>query len=286
MVKATLKQWAVFVIQVILCVYLGFAVLLFFAQDYLVFPGYSVKESSIKVPNGYVAEKLTINADGLQLEGTLLKPTRAGNFSLVLAFMGNDENANSYAGDISDTQASWFLVNYRGYGGQLGKPSEEALKADALRWYDELKEHTKTPANSFFVMGKSIGTGVAVYLASQRPVAGVILATPYEKLETVAQEQYPLYPTSLFLRTKLDSLSLAPKIKAPALFLVAAKDKLIPMHHAETLRAAWGSLFLWREFIDADHDNISLHPMFWYSIGDFIAPAEPAEVKPAIIAKD
>ena len=229
-----------------------------------------VKEIPLIVPRDYTAEKLTIISDGVKLEGTLLRPAYSENFSVVLAFMGNADNANNYFDKVAGTKSAWFLVNYRGYAEQAGSPSEKVLKADALQWYDQLKKHPQINNKKIFVLGRSLGTGLAVYVAAQRSVAGVVLITPYDTLINVAQKKYPFYPVKWLLNTEMDSLSLAPKINVPALFLVAGKDNIIPRYHADALYAAWGASSLWREFSDMGHNDLSLHPMFWFCINEFV----------------
>lgn len=265
-----INRWLNSLIKIFLALYLGFALFLFFIQDFIIFPRYLVKEVPLIVPSDYTAEKLTIMRDGVQLEGTLIKPAYSENFPVILAFMGNADNANNYVAKVAATKSAWFLVNYRGYAEQPGSPSEKLLKEDALQWYDKLKKHPQLYNRKIFVLGRSIGTGLAVYVAAQRSVAGVVLITPYDTLMNVAQKKYPFYPMKWLLNTEMDSLSLAPKINVPALFLVAGKDSIIPRGHADALYAAWGVSSLWREFSDMGHNDLSLHPMFWFCINEFI----------------
>ena len=120
-------------------------------------------------------------------------------------------------------------------------------------------------------MGRSLGSGVAVYLAAQRPVAGVILVSPYDSVESVARSVYPFLPIGLMLKHRFDSLSRVPGIKAPLLCLVASDDRVIPRPHSERLYAAWGGAKHWREFRRADHDSLSGEPDYWRAIAAFLA---------------
>jgi pimeloyl-ACP methyl ester carboxylesterase len=111
---------------------------------------------------------------------------------------------------------------------------------------------------------------VAVYLASQRPVAGVVLVTPYDSMLAVAQEHYPYLPASLLLRHRFDSISYAARIHAPLLTLAAADDTVIPYVHAQRLQRAWAGESEWKLLPDTNHLNISRSPEFWQYIRDFL----------------
>jgi pimeloyl-ACP methyl ester carboxylesterase len=119
-------------------------------------------------------------------------------------------------------------------------------------------------------MGRSLGTGVAVHLAAERTLRGVILVSPYDSLVAVGRRHYPFLPMSLMLRHRFDSLSRAPGIEAPLLTLVAGDDRIVPPKHSRTLFEAWRGPKTWREIPRADHDSIAGEPAFWNAIADFL----------------
>ena len=161
-----------------------------------------------------------------------------------------------------------LLVNYRGYGGSEGKPGEAELFADALQIYDYAQGRAR--GGRVALMGRSLGSGVAVYLAAQRPVAGVILVSPYDSIESVARGVYPFLPIALMLKHRFDSLSRAAQIRTPLLCLVASEDRVIPRPHSERLYAAWGGPRQWREISPAGHDSIADAPEYWRAIAGFL----------------
>jgi pimeloyl-ACP methyl ester carboxylesterase len=175
----------------------------------------------------------------LDSEGARLKIwfVRQPGPAALIYFGGNAEDV---AGNIEPFSAAFpdrslYLVNYRGYGGSSGRPSEKALFADALTVYDHaLEQHA-----DIAVMGRSLGSGVAVYLASQRPVARLVLVTAYDSLVKVAQKYYWYLPVSLLLRDRYDSVSRTPQVKAPVLMVIAAEDEIIPRARSEALAAAF-----------------------------------------------
>jgi hypothetical protein len=165
----------------------------------------------------------------------------------------------------------FLLVNFRGYGRSEGQPGERALFADALRLHDWASARPDVDAARIAVMGRSLGSGVAVHLAAERPLAGVVLVTPFDSLTAVAQHHYPWLPVRWMLRHPFDSLSRAPRLQAPLLCLAAGSDRIIPSSHSARLYAAWGGPKRWIEFPAADHDSVATEPGYWPAIAEFLA---------------
>ncbi|OGA33584.1 MAG: hypothetical protein A3F75_12805 [Betaproteobacteria bacterium RIFCSPLOWO2_12_FULL_64_23] len=263
--KAKLLDW----LKLAACVALGFPVLIYFLQERLIFFPQPVAQDPLQANPGAAIEEVSlVTADQVRLRGWLVKatPTPA---PLLLYFGGNAEEV-SWLASTADRYAGWSLLlfNYRGYGRSEGKPGETELFADALQIHDYAAKRAQ--GGRVAVMGRSLGSGVAVYLAAQRPVAGVILVSPYDTIESVAQGVYPFLPISLMLKHRFDSLSRAPGIKAPLLCLVASGDRVIPRPHSERLYAAWGGPRQWREIRPADHDSLAGEPEYWRAIAAFL----------------
>ena len=263
--KAKLFDW----LKLAACVALGFPVLIYFLQERLIFFPQPVAQDPLQANPGAAIEEVSlVTADQVRLRGWLVKatPTPA---PLLLYFGGNAEEV-SWLASTADRYAGWSLLlfNYRGYGRSEGKPGETELFADALQIHDYAAKRAQ--GGRVAVMGRSLGSGVAVYLAAQRPVAGVILVSPYDSIESVAQGVYPFLPISLMLKHRFDSLSRAPGIKAPLLCLVASGDRVIPRPHSERLYAAWGGPRQWREIRPADHDSLAGEPEYWRAIAAFL----------------
>jgi pimeloyl-ACP methyl ester carboxylesterase len=219
-------------------------------------------------------EEVTIaTADGAALRGWLVKGALAPA-PLVIYFGGNAEEV-SWLAEVAGDFAGWslLLVNYRGYGESEGKPGEKALLADALAVYDFARRHQDVDPERIVAMGRSLGSGVAVYLATERPLRGVILVSPYDSLVEVGRRHYPFLPISLLLRHRFDSIARAPRIDTPLLCLVARGDRIIPTGHSRALFAAWRGGKIWREIPNADHDSIASEPEYWRSIALFLRSA-------------
>jgi hypothetical protein len=167
----------------------------------------------------------------------------------------------------------WALlaVNYRGYGGNAGKPSEQAFFADALAVYDWAASRSDVAPERIVAIGRSIGSGVAVYLAAQRLLCGVVLVTPYDSLRAVAQRHYPYLPVALLLKHPFDSVSRAPHISTPLLVIAAERDSVVPPEHARALFVKWGGPKTWHEAQGAGHNDLDADPGYWKAIAGFLA---------------
>ena len=130
---------------------------------------------------------------------------------------------------------SLFLVNYRGYGGSSGQPAEAALFADALAVFD----HVRREHSEIAVMGRSLGSGVAVFVASARPVERLVLVTAFDSLVNVAKEYFRWLPLGLLLRDRYESVSRAGEVKTPVLMVIAGEDEIIPRARSEALAKAF-----------------------------------------------
>jgi hypothetical protein len=265
--KAKLLDW----LKLAGCVALGFPVLIYFLQERLIFFPQPLTQDPLRANTGAAIEEVSlVTNDQVTLRGWLVHATaRQTPAPLLIYFGGNAEEVSWLASSVG-RYAGWslLLVNYRGYGGSEGKPGEAAFFADALQIYDYAA--SRAEGGRVALMGRSLGSGVAVYLAAQRPVAGVILVSPYDSIESVARGVYPYLPIGLMLKHRFDSLARAPGIKAPLLCLVAGGDRVIPRPHSERLYAAWGGTKQWREIRPADHDSLAGEPDYWLAIADFL----------------
>jgi pimeloyl-ACP methyl ester carboxylesterase len=244
--------------QVAAVVAIGVPLLAYLVQDSLVFMPQPRRASENDQRSVFIEA-----ADGTRLHAWHVKGD-----PLILYFGGNAEEVSWMLAEATGRVpgAGWLLVDYRGYGASEGSPSEKALVADALRWYD----HVSQDSRRIFVFGRSLGSGVAVQVAAARPVAGVIAIAPYDSLAAVGRHHYPFLPVGMLLRHRFDSLSLAPQMKAPLLCLVAERDEVVPRVHSRTLYEAWGGEKRWVELRGAEHNSTDAAPEFWESIRAFI----------------
>jgi len=268
------------VAQVGVALALGAVLVAYLAQDHLIFhPQPLSPERRLEVMTRHPGvEELELRAaDGTRLHAWWVKA--AAQAPLVLYFGGNAEEVWSMLDEIGDAErgaapgVGWLLLDYRGYGASEGSPSEAALLADARLLYDRAAELPGVDTRRIYALGRSLGSGIAVHLASERALAGVLLVTPYDKLAAVGRHHYPFLPVDWLLRHRFDSLALAPRLRVPLLCLIAERDEVIPPEHAERLYAAWGGSKRRVLLEGATHGEPDENREFWPSIREFIATA-------------
>jgi len=222
-------------------------------------------------PNGYSIEPLYFaREEGVALRGWLVKPAHTIAPPLI-CFGGNAEEV-SWLIAMADRFGgrAIALVNYRGYGESTGQPSEAALFADAVAVYDTLIARTDVDGRQVGVMGRSLGTGVAVHVAAHRAVDRVVLVSPYDSVAAVAAVHFPATLVRWVLYDRYDSAALAPAIKVPLLAIAGARDDVIPIEHSRRLYALWGGDKHWLELPDAGHNDLQEHPQYWPAIAAFV----------------
>jgi pimeloyl-ACP methyl ester carboxylesterase len=197
----------------------------------------------------------------LEVPGASLKVSErpAAGHGAVIYLGGNAEDVSASLPllDAAYPDRALYLLHYRGYGGSTGKPAEEELVHDALALFDKVApEH-----GDIVVVGRSLGSGVAVQLATQRPVRRLVLVTPFDSLRDLAARQFPYFPVRWLLRERYDSWRHAPKITAPTLLLVAGNDELIPLDSPTQLLTRFSPNVATMRVIDgAGHNTISNSP--------------------------
>jgi hypothetical protein len=130
-----------------------------------------------------------------------------------------------------------FIMSYRGYSGSTGRPSERANVADAKLAYEALLEEGVAP-DEIILYGESLGSGIAVQLAAEKPVAGVILDAPYTSIVDVAAGAYPFFPVRPFLFDRYETMRYLPDVHAPLLVIHGEEDEVIPVAMGRAVYAA------------------------------------------------
>ena len=223
------------------------------------------------------AQPIEIERDGVVLRGWFLPPanaTRASRHPVVIYFGGNAEETSWMLAEARRLPGYAFVaVNYRGYGASGGRPHERALYDDALAVYDRTAARPDVDPARVVVWGRSLGSGVATWVAVRRPVAAVVLTSPYDSIDALARTHYPALAG--LLTQPFDSLSRAPGIRAPLLAIVGGRDTVVPPGHSERLAAAWAGPVELRRLPAADHNSLQAYPEYWQSVADFVAGAVP-----------
>lgn len=258
---------------VVAILYLGICTLLYLNQDDLLFhPQPNTMQEVAEILNAtpeFDTLSFVMN-DGNRTCGYMSKDTIKEKLPLVIYFGGNAEEV-SHLSDFKKyfPNTVMALINYRSFGLSQGSISEKTMFSDALEVYDKLITNPKVDASNVVVIGRSIGTGVATYLSSQRKTKATVLITPYENMIDVAFEKYPFVPISLLIKHRFESDKYAPNISTPMLALISANDQIIPKHHAYKLKDAWKGKTEVLEVIE-DHHSIMYNEEVWKKMEAFI----------------
>lgn len=174
-------------------------------------------------------------ADGLALEGWWCPPPSGR--PTVLYLHGNGGNIGDRDGKMRrlvDRGYGVLMAGYRGYGGNPGKPTEAGLIADARAWLATL-EAVGVPVGMVVLYGESLGSGVAVALATERAVAGVVLEAPFTAIADIAAERYWFAPVRALVRDPFDSAGRIAALRAPLLIVHGTEDSVVPFAHGRRL---------------------------------------------------
>ncbi len=248
-----MKKILIFLIKLILLAYITFGVVLFINQrDLLYAPTDTIN---------HVFNEVIFQNDKESINVIVVNDKKE---KAILYFGGNGDTVSlsAFAFDRFFPDHTVYLVNYRGYDGSSGKPTEKGIYSDALFIFDKIR----SKHSDISVLGRSLGSGVATYLASQREFEKLVLITPYDSAQSMAQERFPLYPMSILLKDKYDSVSRVKDIEEKTLVLIAEKDQLITIQHSQKLIDAFPPSQVEVEIIEgAGHNNI-LHDERYYHV--------------------
>lgn len=222
------------------------------------------------------AEEIIVERDGVRLHGWLIghrEPEAAtGRKPLVIYYSGNAEEVSWLLQEVQRFPTLAFaLMNYRGFGRSTGKPHESTLYADALALFDALSARPEIERSRVMLWARSLGTGVAVHVATQRPVSGLVLVSPYDSITALAALHQPLLKG--LLTQHFDSIGKAPRVQAPMTALAAMRDNLIPIAHSERLVKSWGGPARLVPLSQGDHQSLHRYPEYWQAIGDALRGA-------------
>ena len=261
---ASLLKFVRFAATVLLTVYVAVVGYLYVNQDRLLFP---VPDAApIAAPTGIEPVTLTV-ADGLRLKS--FHADAGENAPAILFFHGNGSTANRGFQRAADYRAAGYsvlLAEYRGYGGSDGQPSADTLKRDGLETFDWLAVRTKGPV---FVVGHSLGTGIAVHVAANRPVRGLFLEAPYSSIADVAQARYPFVPVRPLLTNPISPIEEIAGLTMPVMIVHGTLDQTIAIGFGKALFDAAPEGTAWKALDGAGHNDLANYGIYAMATGFF-----------------
>jgi dipeptidyl aminopeptidase/acylaminoacyl peptidase len=209
-------------------------------QRRLVFNPTVKREVDSPRSSGHRTRPVVLRAgDGTRLSGWLMTPLVPGPQPAVLYFGGRSEEVSWVARDAGKLFPGMTVLamNYRGYGDSHGDPAETRMIEDACMLFDWLAARGHVDAQRIALVGRSLGSGVAVQLAKERPAHSVVLITPYDSILAIAKRRFRVMPIEYMLRHRFESVKYAPALTAPTYVLRAEIDDVIPHSHTDQLVA-------------------------------------------------
>ncbi len=196
--------------------------------------------------------------DDTQLCGWVLNE---GQSRALIYYGGNAESIEANIPLLETLAPNYtiYLIPYRGYGNNLGTPTEKVLYNDAVQIFQSVENKH----NSISLMGRSLGSGIATYVAANQTVDKLILVTPFDSIENVAKDIFWMVPISLLLKDKYRSVDRVKDITAQTYIFIAQEDRVIPRTRTYHLIAKFGNQLVDVVVIaGAGHNTISQFPSY------------------------
>jgi fermentation-respiration switch protein FrsA (DUF1100 family) len=207
-------------------------------------------------------ERVTFKTtDGLSLGGWFVRATGPPPPITILVFNGNAGHRGyraPLAAALHRHGMQVFLFDYRGYGGNPGTPTEKGLAADSRASRAFLAARPDVDASRMVYFGESLGTAVAVELATEHPPAALVLRSPFTSMADVGRHHYPFLPVRLLLRDRFPTLERIGQIRAPLLVIAGGRDRIIPLENSRRVYEAATAPKTLLVIPDADHNDEEL----------------------------
>ena len=198
------------------------------------------------------------SGDGERLIAWTIPPR--GAYPVLLYFQGNagglDLRVDRFRW-LTEDGAGLLALCYRGYGGSSGSPSEQGLMRDAVAAYDFAR--ARYPQNPLVLFGESLGSAIAIALAAEREVAGLILDAPFTSAADVGAAAYPFVPVRWLIKDGFRSDLRIPRVHAPLLMLHGERDTVVPIRFGERLFALANEPKQFVRFRDGGHVDLDGH---------------------------
>jgi fermentation-respiration switch protein FrsA (DUF1100 family) len=267
--------------------YIGVIVYLKSQETSLVYQPVNPKYGGGRVdapPDSLHVEQVSFpSADGTRLTAWVVPPAGTDTTGLwVLINHGNAGNITlpqrqDFYARLRQLGVGILAYDYRSFGASESRPlTESGLYSDAQGAYDYLRKVRGIPANRIVIFGHSLGSGVAVQLATHVEAAGLIVEGAYTGVDLVAAERYPLLPVRAIMANHFDSIDRIDSVSMPKLFLHASDDRVIPFAQGRALAAKAKEPKQFVELTGGHEDAYRLDPRYLQSFGTFVRQLAPS----------
>ena len=258
----TMKSLAVFCL-VAAGAYLALCALYYLGQDRLLFIG----ARSVPLPPDPRVEPIEHVVAGYHLRGVRVR-AKEGD-TVLLYFGGNAEPAVANAWPMLRlASVTAYLIDYRGSGYSDGSPSEGGLRSDALARFDWVRD--QHPKSRIVLLGRSLGTAVALHVAARREIDGLVLISPFTSLRDVAAFHFPWLPVRPLMKHPFETLEDARRIETDVLVIAAENDSVIPRRFTQALLGELSSRTEAHVIPGTDHNNLMATAAEWALVRDHL----------------
>jgi uncharacterized protein len=260
-------------LNILLVIYLLVGVAAYFLQDRLLFHPEKIERATpFQFP--YAFKELNVAFDNeYNMNIVQFMPADSSRKGVVLFFHGNRKNISwyaAYAPYFTKNGYEVWMIDYPGFGKSTGKLTEQKLYDYADQLYVMAK--SKYPADSIVIYGKSLGTGIAAWLASKKSCRELILETPYYSMTSLAVHYMPVYPVSKIIKYKLPTYTYLNTINAPVTIFHGTADKVIPYSNALKLKEVLKPTDHFITIANGEHNNLRNNAAFVKSLDSLLQP--------------
>jgi hypothetical protein len=234
------------VAAVLLLAVLVLALFWVFQRRLIYLPSGAPEQSAEQVLDGGSTVSLHTD-DGLDLTAWHAPATGPATGVTVLVLPGNAGSRLVRVPLARALAAAGFavlLLDYRGYGGNPGAPTEEGLAADARAAHQHLVAERGVSPDRLVLFGESLGAAVATRLASERPVAALVLRSPFTSLADVGARFYPFLPVGVLLRDRFPVRETVATLTVPVHVVAGGADEIVPAAQSRAVAAAAGASYV------------------------------------------
>lgn len=241
----------------------------------MIFPGPALPEAyKFFIPPELNAEEVLLPQADAELHGFYVRSDSPKG--VVLYFHGNGGSLQDWlpvANRFVERDLDILIMDYRGYGKSRGERNQKNLLEDALAAYSYLLKEWE--AESILVYGRSLGSGFASYVAANRPVAVLMMETPYVSLLSISQNLFPWLPVQWLMRFPMPSGEYLAKVSCPIFLIHGTNDQVIPVEHGRELsRIPQGKYVVYEEVSGGTHHDLEVYKQYqdWLEEGIAVLP--------------
>lgn len=254
-------------------------VLLWVGQRRLIYIPYADVAPAVSLGLTRAQDVTLTTDDGLTLHGWFVPAASTPARFTVIVFNGNAGHRGmraSLAAALAAHNVATLLFDYRGYGDNTGRPSEEGLARDARAALAYIMTRVDVDTSRVVFFGESLGAAVAIRLATESQPFALVLRSPFTSLTDAGQFHYPFLPVRWLLRDRYPSLERVVSVSSPTLVIAGDRDRIIPIEQSRRLYAAIAAEKRLVEIAGADHNDEALFhgPELMRAMLDFVAGLE------------